>query len=97
MAQRYGKRAPAEAGWDLLAESLQDALTEPQQKPVPSPQSQSRLPVVSVILAIILVVTFPITMVVVNSWLGQFAFDHVDRLHSWCRGAGYCAVDHPPP
>ncbi|AQQ15163.1 hypothetical protein CGLAU_05980 [Corynebacterium glaucum] len=73
MAQRYGKRAPAGAGWDLLAESLQDALTEPQQKPVPSPQSQSRLPVVSVILAIILVVTFPITMVVVNSWLGQFA------------------------
>lgn len=73
MAQRYGKRAPAEASWELLTESLQDALTDRQPKAAPSPRTQSRPPVASVILAIILAITFPITMVVVNSWLGQFA------------------------
>lgn len=73
MAQRYGKHAPAETDWDMLAESLKIALTPRQPKAAPGPKSHSRPPVASVILAIALAVTFPITMVVVNSWLGQFA------------------------
>lgn len=74
MAQRYGKHAPAEADWNLLAASLEAALSVRQPKAVPRPQSHSRPPVASVIMAIALAITFPITMVVVNSWLGQFAF-----------------------